>query len=237
MVPQNGGRRSKVADATLRNIASRIPFFDATSRIEMKHLVRDRSKLIPSEDTFRQIEITNPPSSRSDEIVKPAKNNTSRVTYLRIRNRGSNIPCPGLPGTNERKRLLLTGEIATARACVRARSFRTVRGEEEEEEERQAACRGRKRREGRAAIERYRKLVLERETTPPRTYVYHVDRNTCEQRCGFHGEEEEEKKGGPTESLVRATRFCRTATTPAFSADLDPPKIGFLGNRSTMRRL
>ena len=135
MVPQNGGRRSKVADATLRNIASRIPFFDATSRIEMKHLVRDRSKLIPSEDTFRQIEITNPPSPRSDEIVKPAKNNTSRVTYLRIRNRGSNIPCPGLPGTNERKRLLLTGEIATARACVRARSFRTVQGEEEEEEE------------------------------------------------------------------------------------------------------
>lgn len=122
---------------------------------------------------------------------------------------------------------------------MRARSFRTVRGEEEEEEEeRQAACRGRKRREGRAAIERYRKLVLERETTPPRTYVYHVDRNTCEQRCGFHGEEEEEeKKGGPTESLVRATRFCRTATTPAFSADLDPPKIGFPGNRSTMRRL
>lgn len=201
MVRQNGGRRgSKVAEGRL---ASRNETLPRPRSFEVAiHLPTNN-------------EITNTPLP-SDEIVKPAKNNTSRVTYLRIRNRGLNIPCPGLRGTNERKRLLLTGEIATARACVRARLFRR-----------------RRRREGRA-IERYRKLELdrERETTPPRTYVYHVDRNTCEQRCGFHGEEEEEK--GVTGS---SDSFLPHGHDAGFFCDLDPPKIGFSGNRSTMRRL
>lgn len=200
MVRQNGGRRgSKVAEDRL---ASRNETLPRPRSFEVAiHLPTNN-------------EITNSPLP-SDEIVKPAKNNTSRVTYLRIRNRGLNIPCPGLPGTNERKRLLLTGEIATARACVRARLFRR-----------------RRRREGRA-IERYRKLELdrERETTPPRTYVYHVDRNTCEQRCGFHGEEEEKRVTGSSDS------FLPHGHDAGFFCDLDPPKIGFSGNRSTMRRL
>lgn len=198
MVRQNGGRRgSKVAEDRL---ASRNETLPRPRSFEVAiHLPTNN-------------EITNTPLP-SDEIVKPAKNNTSRVTYLRIRNRGLNIPCPGLRGTNERKRLLLTGEIATARACVRARLFRR-----------------RRRREGRA-IERYRKLELERERTPPRTYVYHVDRNTCEQRCGFHGEEEEKGVTGSSDS------FLPHGHDAGFFCDLDPPKIGFSGNRSTMRRL
>lgn len=193
MVRQNGGRRgSKVAEGRL---ASRNETLPRPRSFEVAiHLPTNN-------------EITNTPLP-SDEIVKPAKNNTSRVTYLRIRNRGLNIPCPGLPGTNERKRLLLTGEIATARACVRARLFR----------------RRRRRREGRA-IERYRKLELERERGLLLEHMYTTLTGTRASSVAVSTGKRRRRR----ESLVRATRFCRTATTPAFSAISIHRRSGSLG--------
>lgn len=193
MVRQNGGRRgSKVAEDRL---ASRNETLPRPRSFEVAiHLPTNN-------------EITNSPLP-SDEIVKPAKNNTSRVTYLRIRNRGLNIPCPGLPGTNERKRLLLTGEIATARACVRARLFRR-----------------RRRREGRA-IERYRKLELDRERKR-RLLLEHMYTTLTGTRASSVAVSTGRRRR--RESLVRATRFCRTATTPAFSAISIHRRSGSLG--------
>lgn len=193
MVRQNGGRRgSKVAEDRL---ASRNETLPRPRSFEVAiHLPTNN-------------EITNTPLP-SDEIVKPAKNNTSRVTYLRIRNRGLNIPCPGLPGTNERKRLLLTGEIATARACVRARLFRR-----------------RRRREGRA-IERYRKLELDRERKR-RLLLEHMYTTLTGTRASSVAVSTGRRRR--RESLVRATRFCRTATTPAFSAISIHRRSGSLG--------
>lgn len=193
MVRQNGGRRgSKVAEGRL---ASRNETLPRPRSFEVAiHLPTNN-------------EITNSPLP-SDEIVKPAKNNTSRVTYLRIRNRGLNIPCPGLPGTNERKRLLLTGEIATARACVRARLFRR-----------------RRRREGRA-IERYRKLELDRERKRRLLLEYMYTTLTGTRASSVAVSTGRRRR---RESLVRATRFCRTATTPAFSAISIHRRSGSLG--------
>lgn len=177
-----------------------------------RKVVSHRNETLPRPRSFEVAihlptnnEITNTPLP-SDEIVKPAKNNTSRVTYLRIRNRGLNIPCPGLRGTNERKRLLLTGEIATARACVRARLFRR-----------------RRRREGRA-IERYRKLELERERGLLLEHMYTTLTGTRASSVAVSTGRRRRR-----ESLVRATRFCRTATTPAFSAISIHRRSGSLG--------
>lgn len=52
----------------------------------------------------------------------------------------------------------------------------------------EAGSGGRKRREEDRAIERYRSSSSRERLAPrTRTCVQHVDRNTCEQRCGFHG--------------------------------------------------
>ena len=132
----------------------------------------------------------------ADDIVKPRDEMNSRVTYLRIRGRAANTESR-LTWNKQEKRLLIVRLKLQRRKRPRSkRPLYDASGGKIVEQRGTRAWSN--------TIERFE--MSSRGCTSSllssRTYVCHVNRNTCEQRCGFTR----------TESSG-STRFCPTTTT------------------------